>query len=76
MSFGIALRNGVALGLGTIPSLTSGGGRNGPFAQLGPTLDLIFADPASSGVVANNLSIDLNFVGGQYTVAAQYMVWE
>lgn len=76
MSFGIALRNGVALGLGSVPSLTSGGGRNGPFSQLGPTLDLIFAAPASSGVVANNLSIDLNFVGNQYQVAAQYMVWE
>jgi hypothetical protein len=76
MSFGIPLRNGVALGLGTVPSLSSGGWRNGPFAQSGPTLDLVFAAPSSSGFVADNDSIDLNFVGQTYEVAAQYMVWE
>jgi hypothetical protein len=76
MSFGIALRNGVALGLGTVPSLSSGGWRNGPFAQSGPTLDLIFSDPASSGSVSNNLSINLDFTAQTYQVAAQYMVWE
>lgn len=75
MSFGIPLRNGVALGLGSVPSLTSGGGRNGPFATLGPTLDLNFVDPGSSGVVANNLSLNLDFTAAVYQVPSPYMVW-
>jgi hypothetical protein len=51
-------------------------GSSNPFLQDGPTLDLVFAAPSSSGFVANNDSIDLNFVGQTYEVAAQYMVWE
>lgn len=48
-----------------------------PFTQLGPTLDLIFAGAASSGdpTAGLNDSLDLNFIGNQYSVGAPYMVW-
>ena len=67
---------GLAFGF---PRNTSLAAAASPFATLGPTLDLVFAGPGSSGVpnATNSLndSLDLDFVGDTYSVSAPYMVW-
>ena len=63
---------GLAFGF---PRNTSLAAAASPFAQLGPTLDLVFTGVGSSGDPTANDSLDLNFVGDTYSVAAPYMVW-
>lgn len=54
---------------------SSGSSGNDPFAQLGPTLDLVFAGvPDNLG--ENGPSIDLYLYPQQYQIAVQYAVWE
>jgi hypothetical protein len=48
---------------------------NDPFAQLGPTLDLVFAG-VPNNLGENGDSISLNFTSEQYQIAEQYVVWE
>jgi hypothetical protein len=48
---------------------------NDPFAQLGPTLDLVFAN-VPNNLGENGDSISLNFTSEQYQIAEQYVVWE
>ena len=64
--------NGGVYGDGGISALVPA---NDPFAQLGPTLDLVFA-----GVVTNlpntGVSLDLDFVPQTYQIGVQYVVWE
>ena len=64
--------NGGVYGDGGISAITPA---NDPFAQLGPTLDLVFA-----GVVTNlpntGVSLDLDFVPQTYQIGVQYAIWE
>jgi hypothetical protein len=46
-----------------------------PFAQLGPTLDLVFAG-VPNNLGENGPSLDLYFYPQQYQIAVQYSVWE
>lgn len=46
-----------------------------PFAQLGPTLDLIFAGPVTD-LPNTGPSLDLYFYPQQYQIGVQYAVWE
>lgn len=52
---------------------------NDPFAQLGPTLDLVFAgvptDPLGAATLAD-YTINLMFIPQVYEIAEQYVVWE
>ena len=51
---------------------------NNPFAQLGPTLDLVFAGTATDPLdVASTTddTLSLNFTAEAYQIAAQYAVW-
>lgn len=51
---------------------------NDPFAQLGPTLDLVFAGIAtnlSATAGVDDFSLDLNFVSDTYQIAAPYTIW-
>jgi hypothetical protein len=52
---------------------------NNPFAQLGPTLDLVFAGVPTDPLLVSTLqddTIDLYFVARQYWIAEQYVIWE
>jgi len=52
---------------------------NDPFAQLGPTLDLVFAGVPTDPLCVSTLqddTLDLYFVAGQYQIAEQYVIWE
>lgn len=58
--------------------LYAASGAGSAFRTTGPTLDLVFAAPSSSGipVATDNDSLDLNFITQTYQVAVQYQVWE
>ena len=60
------------------PRNAGGAGGSGFLSTTGPTLDLVFAAPSSSGipVAIDNDSLDLNFITQTYQVAVQYQVWE
>lgn len=50
-----------------------------PFAQSGPTLDLTFAGVPTDPLGVSSLTdytLNANFIGPQYQIAAQYVVWE
>jgi len=64
--------NGGVYGDGGISALIPA---NNPFAQLGPTLDLVFAGVATTPITGGT-TIDLSFTAQSYQVAAQYAVWE
>ena len=52
---------------------------NDPFAQLGPTLDLVFAGVPTDPLVTSTLAdytLRLYFTPDTYQVAAQYAIWE
>jgi hypothetical protein len=67
MSFGIPVRNGLSVGIGSTVSLTSGAGAGGRSRQNQPTLILDFVGPSVSGA-----SLDMNFAD---TPAATYEVY-
>jgi hypothetical protein len=66
------MANGGVYGDGGISALVPA---NDPFAQLGPTLDLVFAG-VPNNLGENGDSISLNFTSEQYQIAVQYSVWE
>jgi hypothetical protein len=66
------MANGGVYGDGGVSVITPA---NNPFAQLGPTLDLVFAG-VPNNLGENGDSINLNFTSEQYQIAEQYVVWE
>ena len=71
----------MSVGFGfSLPALAQyGGGGNNPFGQLGPTLDLAFADgPTGVGDLSdpNGYTLNTDFISPEYQVAAQYTIWE
>ena len=64
MSFGIPVRNGLSIGIGTLVSLTSGSGVGGRSRRGEPTLilDFVPSDPVYDYTLANN------FLTQQYEV--------
>ena len=64
--------NGGVYGDGGIFAITPS---DNPFAQLGPTLDLVFAGIPTDPLVGGP-TIILGFTDQTYQVAAQYAVWE
>jgi hypothetical protein len=66
------MANGGVYGDGGVSVITPA---NNPFAQLGPTLDLVFAGVATS-LLADSATIELSFTAQSYQVAAQYAIWE
>lgn len=48
---------------------------NDPFAQLGPTLDLVFAGVVSD-LPNTGPSLDMNFTSQTYQIGVQYTIWE
>ena len=68
MSFGIAF---------ALPAYKNplSGGLN-PFAQLGPTLDLIFTGVPPVNDPTAGASLNLEFLTQQYQLAVQYAIWE
>jgi hypothetical protein len=55
--------------------VSSSSAGNDPFAQLGPTLDLVFAG-VPNNLGENGPSLDLYLYPQQYQIAVQYSVWE
>ena len=66
------MANGGVYGDGGISALVPS---NDPFAQLGPTLDLVFAG-VPNNLGENGPSLDLYLYPQQYQIAVQYSVWE
>jgi hypothetical protein len=49
---------------------------NDPFAQLGPTLDLVFAGVSNDLLNPTSYTLTTDFITPQYQVGAQYSVWD
>lgn len=64
--------NGGVYGDGGIYAVTPA---NDPFAQLGPTLDLVFAGVVSD-LPNTGPSLGMNFTSQTYQIGVQYAVWE
>jgi hypothetical protein len=63
MSFGIPVRNGLSVGIGTLATLTSGSGIGGRSRRGEPTLILDFV----GGNVPYGATLSLDFTGQTYT---------